>query len=450
VKLNSRTLPSGRVQWRARFRDLVTRKLVDETLNPFDTPTAEARRLWAIRKARSLRKQREQIEEHGAPAEGKALEAALADYEKSAAARLRGKTLQTYRLAFAKLTDWGKREAIVSTLGFNRARLVSLRDFLTSAPKKTAHEGGKRGQRKESTRKRSAVSVNRELRSIKTLLNAWRLAGIMPQVDRDAIADALKALPVTHEQPAYLSSAKLGKLLGAAVRHDRATYVETRNEHAGIGTKGTTLRYVPIAPFVAFLLLTGCRRGEALGLKWSDVDLDAVDAQGTVVGEIRLRGENTKTRRARTIGLEVSPALRALLAAMKLRTAKDTVHVFELRGDDGPEPYTVDLVEAARKRLAREYGAPAFDWQTLRSTCATYLTNAPAIFGAATVFMSARQLGHSVAVAERHYLGVHRGIAASARTLEAAMQIDDPMRELLKRHATIVEASAGAGRGRST
>jgi hypothetical protein len=64
-----------------------------------------------------------------------------------------------------------------------------------------------------------------------------------------------------------------------------------------------------------------------------------------------------------------------------------------------------------------EYGAPPFDWQTLRSTCATYLTNAPAIFGAATVFMSARQLGHWVAVAERHYLGVHRGIAAEAKSL---------------------------------
>ena len=31
------------------------------------------------------------------------------------------------------------------------------------------------------------------------------------------------------------------------------------------------------------------------------------------------------------------------------------------------------------------------------------------------------QLGHSVAVAERHYLGVHRGIRRDARSLEAAM-----------------------------
>jgi hypothetical protein len=46
--------------------------------------------------------------------------------------------------------------------------------------------------------------------------------------------------------------------------------------------------------------------------------------------------------------------------------------------------------------------------------------------------MSAKQLGHSVVVAERNYLGVHRGIPREARTLEAAMQIEDVMRAVLK------------------
>jgi hypothetical protein len=45
--------------------------------------------------------------------------------------------------------------------------------------------------------------------------------------------------------------------------------------------------------------------------------------------------------------------------------------------------------------------------------------------------MSARQLGHSVAVAERHYLGVHRGIPKDAHTLEAAMQIEKAMLHVL-------------------
>jgi hypothetical protein len=147
-----------------------------------------------------------------------------------------------------------------------------------------------------------------------------------------------------------------------------------------------------------------------------------------VVGEIRLRGELTKTHRARTIGLEVSPALRALLAAMKLRAGKDAaiLHVF-----GGVVPYTGDLVESARQRLIGEYGAPRADYQLLRSTCATYLTNASGIFGSATAFLSARQLGHSIAVAEKHYLGVHRGIPKDASTLEVAMQIEGSMGELI-------------------
>ena len=79
---------------------------------------------------------------------------------------------------------------------------------------------------------------------------------------------------------------------------------------------------------------------------------------------------------------------------------------------------------AAAKRLRAKYEAPeAFSWQVLRSTCGTYLTNAPGIFGAASAYRSAKQLGHSVAVAEKHYVDVARGIQRDARDLEHAMQI---------------------------
>jgi hypothetical protein len=47
------------------------------------------------------------------------------------------------------------------------------------------------------------------------------------------------------------------------------------------------------------------------------------------------------------------------------------------------------------------------------------------------VFLSARQLGHSVTVAERHYLGVHRGIPKDAHTLEAAMQIEGVLKQMV-------------------
>jgi hypothetical protein len=112
----------------------------------------------------------------------------------------------------------------------------------------------------------------------------------------------------------------------------------------------------------------------------------------------------------------VSPALRALLAALRLSTGGKG-KVFRL---------TADAADAAAKRLKREFGAPSdFGWQMLRRTCGTFLTNAPGIFNAASAYRSAKQLGHSLAVAERHYLGVERGIPRDARTLEAAMQIEE-------------------------
>lgn len=40
------------------------------------------------------------------------------------------------------------------------------------------------------------------------------------------------------------------------------------------------------------------RRGEALALRWSHVDLDALDLGGHAVGEIRLPTTITKTHRA--------------------------------------------------------------------------------------------------------------------------------------------------------
>jgi hypothetical protein len=47
----------------------------------------------------------------------------------------------------------------------------------------------------------------------------------------DSIADTLKALPVAHEQLTFLAPAKIDKLLHAALRHDAATFAETRAEH---------------------------------------------------------------------------------------------------------------------------------------------------------------------------------------------------------------------------
>lgn len=92
--------------------------------------------------------------------------------------------------------------------------------------------------------------------------------------------------------------------------------------------------------------------------------------------------------RARKIGLEVSPILRAMLVDMH-RASGGEGRVF-----DG---YTAEIVEGARERLVDEFEAPAFTSHVLRAPCATYLTCSTGIWGAATVFLSAatRSLGRA-------------------------------------------------------
>lgn len=331
------------------------------------------------------------------------------------------KTIETYGLATSKFIAWLDSVELRRAADLTRAHLAEFRTYLATAPKVVSKKGLGRGGKAKAGTRRSPVSVNRELRTMKTVLNALRKQGRLPQLDSDAIADNLHALRVEHNEPAYLRPNEIRKLIEACRRHDAETFVETRREHAGFGLVGSTPRYEPILPAVLFLLLTGMRRGEGLAVEWSHVDLEAVDREGAQAGEIRLSGAMTKTGRSRCVYLEVSPALRRLLAEWKLRSGG----AGRVLGG-----HTVNSLKSARARLLKEYGAPEFDWQTLRSTCATYLTNAEGIFKAATVFMSARQLGHSVKIAEKHYLGVERSIPAGASTLEAAMRIDGLLREV--------------------
>lgn len=69
---------------------------------------------------------------------------------------------------------------------------------------------------------------------------------------------------------------------------------------------------------------------------------------------------------------------------------------------------------AAQREGQNQPGASAPSWLHLR----------PSIFGAASAYRSAKQLGHSVTVAEKHYLGLVKNIPMEGKTLEAAMGIE--------------------------
>jgi integrase len=409
-----------RTGWRIRFKDPDSGAVVWKSLDPA-LKTMEARIEFAVRKSEALARRRLELE-GGAPALKRTdLEDAVAAYLTSADLKSE-RTRALYKDATDRFLEWAKPRRIRETTDVTSARLAAFREHLASQPLQVIQAGGVRGEHRVTNRKPSPHTINWRLRVVRAMANHWRGHGLAP-LTKDTISDSLRSLKAPKRKPSFLEAAEIRRLLEACMRHDAEVHDLTRAE-AARGLKpgeGSTPRYQPVAPFAMFLLLSGCRIGEALGLDWSHVRLDTLGAGGKVVGTIKLPAELTKTDEERDVWLDVSPALHRLLSAMRLRGGGKG-SVFGLsRG----------RAEAARKRLLAEYGAPSFAWQQLRRTTATYLVNATAIYGGANTFLAAKQLGHDPEVANKHYRGLHKGIPHNAATLEAAMQAEAQMAAII-------------------
>lgn len=434
MALLRRERPDGRVRWLARFMDPDTKATTHETV-PARFTTEEQRTSWAAKRARELARRSDDVAGGAPTKKNVTLETAIEGYFSGAGAGLREKTRKGYRAATNALTAWARGEKVVLGDELRGEHLAALRVHLMNKPLRapSAGKGKGRGKREETARKRAARSVNRELRAIKTVLEHLRRLGLVPFVTRDAIADNLELLAEPRPVPAFLRTSALTKLIEAASRHDSEKFELTRDEKARGLTKGETPRFPPILPYLVTVLLTGMRADEARLLKWRAVDFGAEPA-----GVIELRPEDVKTKHGRLVDLAVSGVLRELLAALHLRTGGKG-YVF-----GGAEAVTYASLEAARKRLVGENGAPGFSWQRLRVTSGTFLANAPGIYGGASAYREAKQLGHSVTVAEKHYLGVVH-VKPEAKTLEAAMGIEVVVREALGLVAEAERASASEG-----
>jgi integrase len=253
------------------------------------------------------------------------------------------------------------------------------------------------------------------------MLGYWIDADLCPRLDY-ADLKRIKQEQTATELREFLTPAKVRKLLEACERYDATTYSMTRREKIA-GLKAGTPRYQPISGFALFALLSGCRLNEAVGLDWKDVDLDALDHSGKATGQFQIRAAHSKTKKPRTVTLAVSPALRRLMAAQKLRTG----------GRGKVWDVTEDEAKGALKRLRKDFGAPpAFSWQALRRTCSTFLVNSPGIFGGASAYMAAKQLGHGVAVMEKNYAGLVHGVDPSLRNLESVLGIKGHAARIVK------------------
>ena len=136
-------------------------------------------------------------------------------------------------------------------------------------------------------------------------------------------------------------------------------------------------------PLYVLAITTGLRRGELLGLRWEDVDLE----RGTLrVGRSLVREEGrhtvgeTKTRRGRR-QINLTPRTVHALKAHRKRQLEERMRLAETYKDRGlvfstsvgtpvnPE----NLVNRSFKPLLKKAGLPEIRFHNLRHTCATLL-----------------------------------------------------------------------------
>ena len=148
-----------------------------------------------------------------------------------------------------------------------------------------------------------------------------------------------------------------------------------------------------------FLALTGCRRGEALGLRWADVDLKAGTAtltnQRTIAGGSIVEGAPKTAAGARTVALDPA-TVEALRSWRVVQTAERLLLgaswppgdlVFTHPDGNGLWPQTVTR---QFKGVAKSLGLPLIGVHGLRHTAATWM-----ISQGVSPKVVAERLGHS-------------------------------------------------------
>jgi integrase len=288
-------------------------------------------------------------------------------------------TLRRYRDGLTEFADWCEAH--------DATQLGQLSRTLLGEWRKSRQDTRAHGH------ERKASTVNQEVKPIRQMLVAAARFGRISHLSSDAIAGALARLVEPAPEPRCYSRPELAAILRAALRYD--TQRDLR-----CGTP-------PIAPIMAVAMLTGMRRGELAKLQCREVLFDAPSdfdpSIRTGLDVIRLPKTKTKTFETRDVATTpYSPLLGELLRAL---IAKRPGHERVLRvGYVAVGDYAWRL---------RAFGAPEdFRLKDLRSTCATCQSPLPGNAKA-----KAARLGHTLAIAERHYLALPSGMPESAADL---------------------------------
>ncbi len=409
----------------ATYRDAVSGKRRSKSLVKLGITSIDAACRWSVDLSTNLQERAAEL----AKSAGRAayvpisLEDAISRCTANLRAeRTRERTLDTYGRDSGRFAAWCAARQVRNVLAVNVRHLADFRLHVAVMKRTRAAAGGRRGDRASESRVLSPVTVNRILTSVRAFLNWSRKARYLA-LSRDEIGEALEHVKVADSALEVLRPPEIVAFLEAALAHDAKTWRMTRAEKSGRGTVGATPRNAPVAGCLLLVLLCGCRRGEALNLRWEDVSLDALDGFGNPSPFLTLQGRATKTRRVRRIRLDVCPSIADLLRRLRQESG-ERGYVFGTT----TAPMSVDVLKVALNALAAQEGVPRAGPQKLRQTGESYAAAAPGL-GMTTYTLAARY-GHSVRTAERYYLEPVAGVPAGARTLEAVLGIEDVARRI--------------------
>ncbi|MBK8207219.1 MAG: tyrosine-type recombinase/integrase [Planctomycetes bacterium] len=316
-------------------------------------------------------------------------------------------------------TDWLKLEGHGAlTTGALDARLLSAY-FQDLAQEKT--------RRGKASVRRSAATLNLYRRNLKACLSF--LDDLRPPVfpDYKPLKKPLKPQRVELDMPKAFSPKELTGFLKAALEWESPKLKVSVRRRKPSGKREEFDQAPPVKPstpvsrLFLILALTGCRLGEALGLKWEDVDLDR--------GRLTIHAQKTgRTRVLPLVGApegDVSPGLLGLLKAWR-EAAPKAVYVLPHDKIEAPA-FPKSGWQMVNQRAKLERIGP----QMLRQNFTSYAAS----LGVPSTVAALWQ-GHSAGVAERHYRAqvLDRNLAA---TMDEAMGLA-PMIESI---ATMDEAA---------
>lgn len=258
-------------------------------------------------------------------------------------------------------------------------------------------------KRDGSARKNS--TINQDFKAVGQMLRQAQARGRLTTLTPAQLAGGLERLTEPDPNPRCLTPEEIRATLRAAVAYDDAA----------------RLGQARMAPVIAVALLGSFRRGELAEMQVGHVLLDTT-THGERMDLIDLPKEISKTGKQRDVpATGYSPRLAELLRVL----------VSDREPDERLLDAEYDAIGCAMAGLI-ELGAPAdLTTKTLRSTCCSYCLPLPG-----DLKRKAARAGHTLAIAERHYLALPRGIVASAPSLEIAMECDAELATLIDRART--------------